>query len=162
MAKIIKPQPLTANAFAVFGDVIEIGDNPMPINYGQTERHHDLAHIDVNKKKGRPLVNIFRTAPMDVPITIKILERHPHSSQAFIPLSNQPYLVVVAPKGNLDEKKIQAFIASARQGVNYHAGVWHHYSLALNATSDFLVIDRGAKDDNCDEVKLTTPLILGL
>ena len=162
MAKTIKPTPLTAQAFAKFGDVIEIGEQPAAINYGQTERHHDLARVDVNKNGGKTLVNIFRTTPMAVPIDIKILERHPLSSQAFIPLSNQPYLIVVAPKGDLDEEKIQAFIANAQQGVNYHAGVWHHYSLALNQTSDFLVIDRGGNGDNCDELRLSTPLILGL
>ena len=83
------------------------------------------------------------------------MERHPLSSQTFIPLGNSNYLVVVAPAGDLSVDNIQSFLAAPDQGVNYHPGTWHHYSLALNETSDFLVIDRDGPEDNCDEVALT-------
>ncbi len=157
-----KIQRLTAKAFAPFGNVIEVGANPLSINYGQTERHHDLAAINTDAKNGRTLVNIFRSTPLPVPIKIEIMERHPLSSQAFMPLSGNPYLVVVAPNGEFDERDIQVFLASSEQGVNYHAGTWHHYSLALGAVSDFLVIDRGGDGENCDEVKLKEPLTINL
>jgi ureidoglycolate lyase len=62
--------------------------------------------------------------------------------------------VLVAPRGDFDAEKMQAFVAAGDQGVNYHAGVWHHFSLALNEMSDFLVIDRGGPEKNCDEVFL--------
>jgi ureidoglycolate lyase len=84
------------------------------------------------------------------------------SSQAFYPLSDNPYLVVVAPSGEFDESKIEVFRAGANQGVNYYPGTWHHYSLALNSVSDFLVIDRGGPEDNCEEVKLTEPIIIAM
>jgi len=155
-----KIHALTAKSFALFGDVIEVGDNPLSINYGQTERHHDLAAIDTGANVGRTIVNIFRSTPLPAPIKIEIMERHPLSSQAFMPLSDNPYLVVVAPKGDFDERKVQVFLASEGQGVNYHAGTWHHYSLALDGISDFLVIDRGGDGDNCDEVKLNNPLTI--
>jgi len=100
---------------------------------------------------GKPSVNIFRSAPLPLPITIRMMERHPKSSQAFYPLGDEPYLVVVAPPGQLDPAKIEVFVASASQGVNYHRGTWHHYSLATGGVSDFLVIDRIADDENCDE-----------
>ena len=61
---------------------------------------------------------------------------------------------MVAPPGDLDESAIRVFLASAHQGVNYHPGTWHHYCLALNEVSDFLVVDRIANDENCDEVDL--------
>lgn len=86
---------------------------------------------------------------------LKVMERHPLSSQAFYPLSTFPYLVVVAPTGELDPSAIVAFLAQPNQGVNYHRGVWHHYSLALAGISDFLVVDRISDDENCDEVRLT-------
>ena len=155
--KTISPKPLTRKSFAPYGDVIEVGEKPLSINYGQTERHHDLAAIDTAANGGRTLVNIFRSTPLPVPIKIEIMERHPLSSQAFMPLSGNPYLVVVAPKGDFNESDIQVFLAGAGQGVNYHAGTWHHYSLALGAVSDFLVIDRGGDGDNCDEVRLKEP-----
>ncbi|MFT4799045.1 MAG: ureidoglycolate lyase, partial [Candidatus Azotimanducaceae bacterium] len=92
----------------------------------------------------------------------RLMERHPLSSQAFMPLSGHPFLVVVAAPGELDPAGITAFLASPQQGVNYHAGTWHHYCLALESTSDFLVVDRIADDENCDEVQLKEPLTLNL
>jgi len=154
--------PLTSTNFAPFGDVVEACGVAKSINYEQTERYHDLASIDVSAKGGQTLVNIFRTSPLPMPIKIEIMERHPLSSQMFMPLSDNPYLVVVAPKGEFDESKIKVFLASSDQGVNYHAGTWHHYSLALDGMSDFLVVDRGGDGDNCDEVRLVEPITITL
>ncbi len=152
--RVLKPEPLTAAAFAPFGDVISsaAAQQKRDINYGNTVRFHDLAKLDLTAREGRPIVSIFRSTPVPRPIEIKIMERHPLSSQAFYPLSGRPYMVVVAPKGDFNPDNIRAFLAAQDQGVNYHAGTWHHYSLALDSVSDFLVIDRYAPDDNCDEV----------
>ncbi len=87
------------------------------------------------------------------------LHRTP-SSQMFMPLPSNPYLVVVAPKGKFDESKVKVFLASPNQGVNYHVGTWHHYSLALDAVSDFLVVDRGGDGGNCDEVRLKESIVI--
>lgn len=162
MTRTLTPIPLTSTNFAPFGDVVEASGIAKPINYGQTERYHDLAAIDTDAQDGQTLVNIFRSTPLPLPIEIKIMERHPLSSQMFMPLSDNPYLVVVAPKGAFDESKIEVFLATANQGVNYHAGTWHHYSLALNAVSDFLVVDRGGSGNNCNEVKLAKPITITL
>ena len=158
------PKPLTAEAFALYGDVVEMSDavEHFPINYGYTERYHDLAGIDVQAQEGRPGASLFRSQPLPLPVTIEILERHPLSSQLFMPLSPQPYLVVVAPAGELKEETIEVFLAQPGQGVNYRAGTWHHYCLALNAASDFLVIDRLGGGDNCDEVTLKSPFHIDL
>lgn len=153
----LKPEPLTAEAFAPFGDVIEAGPaaEQRAINYGATTRFHDLARVDVAEDGGEPLISIFRSTPIARPVRVKIMERHPVASQAFMPLSGRPYLVVVAPPGDLDPDKIRAFLAGPGQGVNYARGTWHHYSLALDEVSDFLVVDRGGPGDNLDEVELT-------
>ena len=79
------------------------------------------------------------------------MERHPLGSQAFIPLSGRPYLVVV---GRDKPENLEVFLAGPTQGVNYRAGTWHHYSLALEAPSDFLVIDRVGPGENLEEVVL--------
>ena len=150
-------QPLDARLFAPYGDVIEAGRDggeQKIINEGHTTRFHDLADLTLDTDGGRPTLNIFRSEPLPQPLTLKLFERHPLSSQAFIPLGNQPYLVVVAPAGEFDPGKLQAFLAAPTQGVNYHPGTWHHYSLALDRTSDFLVVDRDGPGDNCDEVLL--------
>lgn len=155
---------LTAEAFAPFGDVIEINPSKphFSINYGNTERFHDLAKVDVTNGGGRAGISIFRSKPLPMPIQIRLLERHPLSSQAFYPLSPRPYLVVVAPPGNLDENAIRVFLAQSGQGVNYHAGTWHHFCLALEAESDFIVVDRIGSGSNCDEVSLQKPFRIAL
>jgi len=162
MKTIIKPKPLTAEAFKAFGDVIEMSDNNInsTINDGHTELYRDLAEIDVLNQKGSTCVNLFKTRPLPQPISIEMMERHPLASQAFMPLGNQPYLVVVAPQGEFDIKNIKVFLAASNQGVNYHAGTWHHYCLALHEVSNFLVIDRKGEGYNCDVLTLDGSLVI--
>ncbi len=101
--KTLAIEPLTKEAFAAFGDVIELeGAKQIPINLGTTIRYHDLAKVDVTDENGRTLVNLFRGQPRVLPFEVKMLERHPLGSQAFVPLNDKPYLVVVAPAGELD------------------------------------------------------------
>jgi ureidoglycolate lyase len=156
MSRTLTPRPLTPEAFAPYGQVIDAGAarEAIPINYGATTRFHDLARIDVTEGGGEVCVSIFRSAPLTQPIEIKLMERHPLGSQAFIPLSGRSYLVVVAPPGELDPDRIEAFLAAPTQGVNYAKGTWHHYSLALEGESDFLVIDRQGPGNNLDETEL--------
>lgn len=152
----ITPEKLTAEAFASFGDVVEMRDSVkhFPINHGQTERYHDLAKVDIFGEGGRPAISLFQSKPLPRPLVVKLMERHPLGSQAFYPLSGRPYMVVVAEKGELKPENIRIFLASPTQGVNYHAGTWHHFSLALEDVSDFLVVDRTGEGHNCDEVEL--------
>ena len=155
----ITPEPLTAEAFAPFGDVIEVSDRArhFPINNGNTERYHDLARLDVTSSNGHAILSIFRATPRRLPMQLLLLERHPLGSQAFMPLSQRPYLVVVAGAGEQpDLSRIRCFRAAPEQGVNYARGTWHHPLLALDGASDFLVVDRGGADSdaNCDEYPL--------
>jgi ureidoglycolate lyase len=152
----VTPIPLTAEAFAPYGDVIEASDRAqiLPINYGQTKRFHDLARIDVADQGGRAIASIFRGRPLDPPI-LRIVERHPLGSQAFVPLNLRPYLVAAAPAGVFDPAKLTVFRAGPGQGVNYAKGTWHHFLLPLEAESDFLVIDREGPGENLDEIELS-------
>jgi ureidoglycolate lyase len=154
--KTLTLEPMTREAFAPFGDVIELeGARHFPINAGTTERFHDLANVDIGfDTGGRPLINVFRGQPRAQPVVISMMERHPLGSQAFVPLSDVRYLVVVAPTGELDESRMRAFYAQGWQGVNYARGVWHHPLIVLDAAGDFIVVDRGGDQPNCDEVDL--------
>jgi ureidoglycolate lyase len=153
--RLLVPQPLEEKTFEEFGNVIDASiQKALLINDGNTERFNDLAELALNQGGGKPSVNIFRSKPVCLPFLIKSFERHPLSSQLFFPLSEQPYLVVVAPQGDFVSSKIKAFMASPNQGVNYHPGTWHHYNLALNKVSDFLVIDMVIDKENCDEVEI--------
>ena len=152
----LRPEPLTRDAFAPFGEVIEASDavRHFTINGGNTERYHDLAHIDPGEG-GRVIVSIFRGQPRSLPFRVGMMERHPLGSQAFVPMSGRPYLVVVAPAGPApDARDLRCFVARGDQGVNYATGVWHHPLLALGAVCDFLVVDRSGSAPNCDEVQL--------
>jgi len=154
--KTVIAKPLTKAAFSSFGDVIAIDDDNQhfPINHGYTTRHHNLAQVDVLGDGAQGIISIFRSTPLSRPVKISMMERHPLGTQAFIPLGNNPYLVVVAPKGELDLSKVEVFFAQSYQGVNYHTGTWHHFCLALDDVSNFLVVDRNGAGNNCDEVTL--------
>jgi len=152
----LMPMPLERAAFAPFGEVIEASAavRHFTINAGNTERYHDLATIAPGTD-GRAIVSIFRGQPRQLPFAVTMMERHPLASQAFMPLSGRPYLVVVAPAGPAPKAwDLRVFLARGDQGVNYAPGVWHHPLLALGEVSDFLVIDRSGPGDNCDEVAL--------
>ncbi len=151
---------LTRAAFEPFGDVImaDGAARQFAINGGNTQRYHDLAAIDPGHD-GHVIVSIFRGLPRALPFRITMMERHPLASQAFMPLSGRPYLVVVARPGDPPgADDLQVFLAQPGQGVNYAPGVWHHPLLALDEVSDFLVIDRSGPGHNCDEVTLPDPL----
>ncbi len=154
-------QPLTRDAFAPFGQVIETGGRAAKsINQGHTARFGDLADLDVTSENGVPTLSIFRSNPLPWPLALHQMERHLLGSQAFIPLNGRNWLVVVAPPGDFDRAQIRAFWATGQQGVNFTAGTWHHFSLALDAVSDFLVIDRSGTGVDCEEVKLEPPMII--
>jgi ureidoglycolate lyase len=95
--KTIDIRPLTREAFAPFGDVLETeGAHNFPINAGKCVRYHDLAKIETTGEKARPMISLLRGEPYPLPLELTMVERHPFGSQAFIPLSEHPFLVVVA------------------------------------------------------------------
>ncbi|MBI2310899.1 MAG: ureidoglycolate lyase [Betaproteobacteria bacterium] len=151
--KKLELKPLERAAFAPYGDVIELeGREFFHINDGMVERYHDLAKVDVFEQGGRPLINLLRAKPNTFPVRVKFVERHPWSSQAFLPLSDNPFVVVVAPPGDIvSAEELEAFVTNGRQGVNYHRMVWHHILLVPRKPMDFLVVDRGGPGKNCDE-----------
>ncbi|MGR5092762.1 ureidoglycolate lyase [Vibrio maritimus] len=157
----IEIEPLNKHAFAEFGDVIEVENSDyFMINNGSTRRYHKLAEADVEEQGGRAIMSIFQATPLQYPLTIKMLERHPLGSQAFIPLLGKPYLIVVAPKGdNPSLEHCRAFLSNGQQGVNYHKGVWHHPVLALTDQDQFLIVDRAGDGNNCDEVFFSEGLV---
>ena len=147
-------QPLTRDSFRPYGDVVEVGGSRhYPINQGWAERYADMAKLDLLAEGGAPNVGIVRAKSRQFPLQVKLMERHPKSSQLFIPLVARPFLVLVALPADRPENII-AFKTMAGQGINYGRGVWHHPLIALDQSTDFLVVDRHGKDENCDEVSL--------
>lgn len=159
---LLEAEPLSAEAFAPFGSVIETaGHLPRSINHGTCERFDDLAPVDVLADGGRPLISIFKALPRALPFQVRTLERHPLSSQAFYPLDGRSYLIVVAYEGGATVPgPIRAFRAAGNQGVSYRRNTWHHPLLAIGASSHFLVVDRGGPGGNCDEQALEAPILV--
>jgi ureidoglycolate lyase len=153
MSIVLEIAPLTRDAFQPYGDVIDVaGASHFTINKGTTERYHDLARINVASEGGQPLINIFRGQPRPQPIRLDLMERHPLGSQAFYPLQDRAWLLVVSVADDpLDPAGLRAFRASGTQGVNYARNVWHHPLLVLHPDSDFLIVDRGGEGNNLEE-----------
>ena len=122
---------------------------------------------------------------------VTILERHPYTTQTFIPLSSPrrkaAYLIIVAPTlhhspiyaamptptgrdlpgpGLPDLEKLQAFVASGDQAVTYGAGTWHAPMVVLGRPEDkvdFVVVQfaNGVGREDCQEVVLQSEAPIG-
>ena len=160
---IIRPEPLTKDAFLPFGNVLETdGVNPEMINFGNTQKFGDLAEITL-EDGGQAQLSIYRSHAIELPFRILLMERHPLGSQAFYPLHERPFPLVVALPGTFPGAEgIRVFLTNGRQGVNLHPGVWHHYQITLGQDSDYIVFDRGGTGENCQEHRLTEEVLLDI
>ncbi len=154
-------QPLTRKAFQPFGDIIDTKEaENFTINNGMCQRFHDLTPIETAGEDARPLINIFRCQPYDLPLELKMVERHPLGSQAFVPLSQNPFLVIVAEDEDGRAIHLRAFLTEPGQGINFHRNTWHGVLTALNEACDFLVVDRGGEDNNLEECHFSEPFLV--
>ncbi|WP_320194860.1 ureidoglycolate lyase [Agrobacterium rosae] len=161
MTEFLEILPLTQQAFAPFGDVLEVDPASMRIiNGGNTERYHALGSPDVTGEGARVVMNLFRGKARQFPYTVDMMERHPLGSQSFTPLSGKPFLVVVSEDEQGRPGKPKVFLARADQGVNYHRNVWHHPLMAIGSTSDFLVVDRDGPGNNLEEFFFDQPYFI--
>lgn len=153
---MIRAEPLTAEAFAPFGDVLEVsGDPDKIINQGNCGRWHDLAALDMGG--GRAGISLFKARPRALPYTLDMLERHPLGAQAFLPMTQEPFLVIVAPDAGGKPGTPRAFLTAPGQGVNYHRGTWHGVLTPLAEPGLFAVVDRIGEGDNLQEHWLDVP-----
>ena len=149
MKKTIKPKEITRENFAAYGDLISSESvKPIDINAGYAKRFDNLAKINTSKDKGETIVSIFSALKRSFPMKIDMMEKHPLSSQAFVPMKETIFLYFVAPPGDVPEiNKIQSFIIPPKMGVNYNPGIWH-FPLISTEDTNFIVIDRKGNDKN--------------
>ena len=149
MEKIIKPVKISRSNFSSYGDLISTDDiDPMNINEGYAKRFDNLANLDTSKDSGKTIVSIFSALKRTFPMKIHMMEKHPLSTQAFIPMKETTFLAFVAPSGESPEiDKIQSFIIPPKMGINYKPGIWH-FPLISTENINFLVIDRKGSGDN--------------
>jgi ureidoglycolate lyase len=164
MTRTLKTLPLTAERFAAFGDVLEASaTKKQAMNSARFERFSDLAKLDFGPEAdGHPSISIARgKMPTVMPCRLDMLERHPDASQAFMPLSSFPFVIVVAPAAeDVNADEIEAFISNGKQGINYRKGVWHMPMIAMREGQEFLIIDRAVSGGNCDEHYLSDPVLI--
>ncbi|MCX8996654.1 ureidoglycolate lyase [Rhizobiaceae bacterium BDR2-2] len=155
-------EPLSREAFAPFGDVIDPDPASMRlINGGTTRRFDALARVEAYGEDAEVVISIFRGEPRRFPYLVTMMERHPLGSQSFSPLSGRPFLVVVSEDRDGIPAVPRVFLASGGQGVNYRSNVWHHPLMTLGAVSDFLVVDRLGPGNNLEEYFFDTPYLIG-
>ncbi|MBR0906984.1 ureidoglycolate lyase [Bradyrhizobium liaoningense] len=148
---ILSIEPLTRQAFAPFGDVVETeGLTPLSINQGYASRYNELANVDVGAEGGQINISLFVASVRPAPIALRLMERHPLGSQLFMPLNGGDWLVVVCTDPRAPSS-YRAFAANGKQGVNYGRNCWHHPLLVLKDASSFLVVDRKGGGDNLEE-----------
>lgn len=151
--RTLRPAPLTAEAFAPFGDVLDATGAHRLINAGLCRRHHDRATLDFGPE-GRTGISIFQAEPRALPYSFDLIERHPEGSQAFLPMSEHPFLVIVATSPDAPP---QAFVTNGAQGINLHRGTWHGVLTPLHAPGLFAVVDRIGPTPNLEEYRYTQP-----
>lgn len=153
----ITPEPLTAEAFAPYGDVLEATGDFRLINAGLCRRHHDRAHLDFAPEvspENRAGISIFKAEPRALPYVFDLIERHPEGSQAFIPMSEHRFLVIVSDGPDAIPR---AFMTNGAQGINLHRGTWHGVLTPLHAPGLFAVVDRIGPSANLEEYRYPSP-----
>lgn len=150
MSRNIRIQPITAEAFAPFGDLLDCSGTPDKIiNQGLCGRYNDRAQMDFTD--GSAGLSLFKAEPRTLPLKLEMMERHPDGSQAFIPMAQVGFLVVVAPNVDGAPGTPLAYETQPGQAINFHRGVWHGVLTPLHAPGLFAVVDRIGAGENLEE-----------
>ena len=156
MTRSLRAVPLTPDAFAPFGDVLSAEGLPdRIINAGLCGRWHDRARLDF--AGGRAGISVFDAVPRRLPYSFDLVERHPLGSQAFVPMSLNPFLVIVAPDEAGRPGPPSVFLTAPGQGINLHRGTWHGVLTPLHAPGLFAVVDRIGDGANVEEFTYPAP-----
>jgi ureidoglycolate lyase len=156
VSRTIVARPLTAEAFAPFGEVLDTSGAPdRLINQGLCGRYHDRARMDF--ADGRAGISLFDAEPRSLPYRLDMVERHPDGSQAFLPMTQAPFLVIVAPDAGGTPGRPVAFLTTPGQGINLARGTWHGVLTPLSAPGLFAVVDRIGPGANLEEHWFDSP-----
>jgi ureidoglycolate lyase len=155
MTRQIRTEPLNAAAFTPFGDVLDATGDHRLINQDLCKRFDDRARLDFTD--AGPGISVFSAEPRSLPYTLSLIERHPAGSQAFLPMTQNPFLVIVSDG---PEARPRAFLTSGAQGINLHRGTWHGVLTPLHAPGLFAVIDRIGPGPNLEEHHFADPWII--
>jgi ureidoglycolate lyase len=163
--EILPNLPLNRDEYRPYGTVVA-ADSALPwksANNGTAERYNHLGDLkNLRPGTAAPNLCVFRSqAFKEKEFEIKLLERHSHSTQLFVPMTDSArYLVIVAlGRDAPDLSTLRAFIARSGQGITYEPGVWHHPLIALDQATDFAcVVYEDDTPGDCD-IRSVTPSI---
>jgi ureidoglycolate lyase len=165
-SRVIVAQPLSAEAFLPFGRVVSAGLKAgLEANQGTAQRYDFCAELISTRPEAKGNLAVFRSTPRALPLEAVLLERHPCSTQVFLPMVVSRYLVCVAPTrpgdGLPDLDGVRAFLCGPGQGVAYAPGTWHHPMVSLDREAEFAMLaweDGGPRD--CELQKLAAPVLV--
>ena len=151
--------PISDEAFAPFGQIVQVGGSGMLVNGGTAHRY------DIHAFPGREVdpslslvTSVFRADGLTLPRMIRMLERHPRTAQLIVPISAQAHVIVVCSSqndGSPDPNTLQAFHLGAHQGVIYEPSIWHHPIVAVGRESLFLVQSwQDGSDHDCEIIAI--------
>jgi len=142
---------ISKDNFSKYGQLVSTKDiESQNINEETTKSFYDLVNIEIYGDDKQCRVNIFKSIKRNFPLEINMLENHPFSSQAFIPLQKTNFIVVVAPISNKpDINLIETFLISPEEGINFKPKVWH-FPLIATENSNFLTIDKKDSANNLE------------
>jgi len=154
---VLIPEQLTAERFKRYGNVIDTANTEsFSINSGNCLRYNDLAGIDIDSS-GVAGISLFDAKPYTSPYQLKHVERHPLGTQAFIPMTQQQFLIIVADDANGVAGQPKVFVTNGEQGVNYRRNIWHGVLTPAVSQSLFAVVDYIGPLDNLEEYKFDKP-----
>jgi len=167
-AAVIKCVPIERSAYEVYGDLIAADESEVfsYANMGTAKRFNQLSDV-INLRPNQARLNlcVFRCQGAHLPLEMKLLERHPYSTQVFLPMrQDAKFLVIVSLGQNLpDLASLKAFIVTGAQGISYKPGVWHYPMTALEQPIDFscLIWEDGSASD-CHVVNLDEAIAIQL
>lgn len=135
---------ITAEEFQPYGTFLDPSNADPRLNFT----------IDASNPRDDARANLalIRAPRALVPLTIDTLERHPHSTQCFLPLGDTSYLVVVTlptRDGQPDLETLAAFSVPAGIGIAYHPTTWHAGMSYLGGPGHFamFIYEAGTADD---------------
>lgn len=165
MSTTLEVRPLDPVAFQPFGRVVATGlQASTSANQGTAQRYDFVSDLISTRPHAKANLAVFRSTPKSLPLDVVMLERHPCSTQVFLPMKITRYLVCVAPTaadGGPDLSGLKAFTCEPGQGVAYAPGTWHHPMVALDGPAEFamLVWEDGTALD-CEVRQLGTSIRL--
>jgi len=164
-AHTVIAEPLSVEAFRAYGDVVSAGLKAgSSANQGTALRFDRCATLTNTRETASPNLAVFRSSQKTLPFSVRLLERHPCSTQTFLPMLCARFLIVVCDAGEdglPDVARLRAFLCGPGQGITYGVGVWHHPIIAIDGDADFAMLaweDGSALD--CVEHHLPAPIII--